>query len=192
MNNSSNTTKEPSYLSRKTRRLRFWLRWPLIWLIVTVRNLFIDSEKQKLYNVKWDSIDEMPIHNWNMILQTGDLKYLFKTEGIVGSKANELWLRLQQDYINEFGLDDTYMQLLRLQKKLTLLNLDYVITKDRFLFNLITMAEKDIESLAIKEGMKFIQLLNHVEKYMGYRIDPKDTSVKRWYSALKNMSENNG
>jgi hypothetical protein len=51
------------------------------------------------------------------------------------------------------------------------------------------MAEADIEALNQGESVKFYQVLDHVEKYKGFAIDPKQTSVIKWYYTLKNISD---
>ena len=71
----------------------------------------------------------MPIYNWIKILETGDLKWLFvRNKGRVSSRSQEHWMKLQQEYLDEFGLDEQYKQRLRLTQKLTNLNLDFVLT----------------------------------------------------------------
>lgn len=138
----------------------------------------------------WGSIEEMPIYNWVKILETGDLKWLYINKGRVSQKAAAHWLNLQQEYINEFGLDESYKQQLRLMKKLKDLNLDFVINRDRSLLNVIRMTEIDLKTDNNKQAISFYQILDHVEKYKGFSIDPKKTSVMKWYYSLKNMSNN--
>lgn len=148
------------------------------------------TETSYLSNL-WADLEEMPINNWRLILETGDLKHLFKSgKGRVSKRCVDHWDDLQQEYIDEFGIDDNYKQLLRLQKKLTELNLDFVITRDRFLLNVIKMTEADIKDLKKGESVKFFEMLDHVEKYKGFAIDPNKYSVKKWYYSLKNISKN--
>lgn len=139
----------------------------------------------------WANIEVMPINNWRLILETGDLKYLFKNrKGRVSQRCANHWDELQQEYIEEFGIEENYKQVLRLEKKLTDLNLDFVITRDRHLLNVIKMTEHDIEEIKQGESIKFYEMLDHVEKYKGFAIDPDKYSVKKWYYSLKNISKN--
>ena len=138
----------------------------------------------------WGTIEEMPIYNWVKILETGDLRWLFIDKGRVTEKSEEHWLTLQQEYIDEFGLDEAYKQQLRLMDKLNNLNLDFVLTRDRSLLNIIKITEIDLEAGGSKEAISFYQILDYVEKYKGFQIDPKKTSVIKWYYSLKNMSNN--
>ncbi len=155
-----------------------------------MNNSLTGTEETSYLGRLWQSIEDMPIYNWIKILETGDLKWLFvKNKGRVSSRSQEHWMELQQEYLDEFGLDEQYKQRLRLTQKLTNLNLDFVLTGDRFTLNLIKMAEVDIEALNQGESVKFYQVLDHVEKYKGFAIDPKKTSVIKWYYTLKNISD---
>ena len=136
----------------------------------------------------WQSIEEMPIYNWIKIIETGDLKYIFKDKGRVSKRCFNKWIELQDEYLKEFGLDEGYSNKLKKIVELTHLNIDYVLTRDRFLFNLIKMAEADLEREGKEEAFNFWQTLDHVEKYKGYSIDPKNTPVIKWYYTLKNMT----
>lgn len=150
------------------------------------------TKKTSYLSKLWIDIEEMPIYNWIKILETSELKWLFILgKGRVVKRTSEHWLTLQQQYIDEFGLDETYKQRLRLMEQLKNLNIDFVITRDRFLLNLIKICEVDIKILSIGKAIKFYEMIDHVEKYKGFRIDPKKISVKSWYYSLKNMSNGN-
>jgi hypothetical protein len=131
----------------------------------------------------------MPIWNWIKVLETGKLEWIFiKGKGRVTKKLAEHWLVLQQQYIDEFGLDEGYKQKLRLMLQLHNLRLNFVIDRDRSLLNEIKMIEIDLESSNTQQPMSFYEIVDHVEKYKGFSLDPKKTSVIKWYYSLKNMS----
>lgn len=190
-NTLSDGTKTTSYLGRTYRKIAFWLWFPVFWTVVKFKNKFRDVDKLKMFGVKWENISEMPIYNWIQILETEDLKWLFKTEGIITKKVEDHWIELQQQYINEFGLEEKYKQRLRLMEQLRDLNNEFVLTRDRFLLNLIKICEADIQILSMGTIIRFNQMVDHVEKYKGFSIDPKTTSVMKWYYSLKNMSRGN-
>lgn len=162
--------------------------WKLIVFIRKIKNWFYDRAQ---FNELWSDIKEMPIYNWISILETGDLGFIFKTKGILGYKASEHWLGLQQEYIDEFGLDESYKQQLRLMDKLHRLNINFCLTRDRSLLNLIKITEIDLNQSNNEKIITFHEILDHAEKYKGFAIDPKKISVSRWYSTLKNMSNGN-
>lgn len=135
------------------------------------------------------SIDDMPIWNWNKILSTGDLKYLFINEkGRVGNKIVNLWNDLQEQYVKKFGIDANLLKEIKLKRKIANLNYDYIITKDKFNETLISIANAELNELHKNSGIDFHELLDHMEKYKGFRIDTKLTSVTSWFTTIKNMS----
>ena len=142
----------------------------------------------------FNTIEDMPIWNWIKVLETGKLEWIFiKGKGRVTKKLAEHWLVLQQQYIDEFGLDEGYKQKLRLMSRLNNLNLDFVLTRDRSLLNEITMIGIDLKASDTQQPISFYDLLDHVEKYKRFSLDPKnpkELSVIKWYHTLKNMSKN--
>lgn len=137
----------------------------------------------------YQSIEFMPVWNWFEILKTGDLKHLFISgKGRVSEKLGELWDTLQDEYITEFGLDDKFKKKLRLLKEKALLNYEFIITGDRFINTQLSIVDADLEELNEGQGITFYELKDHLEKYKGFRIDTKETTVIEWHYALKNMS----
>lgn len=137
----------------------------------------------------YQSIEFMPVWNWFEILKTGDLKHLFISgKGRVSERLGELWDTLQDEYITEFGLDDKFKKKLRLLKEKALLNYEFIITGDRFINTQLSIVDADLEELNEGQGITFYELKDHLEKYKGFRIDTKETTVIEWHYALKNMS----
>ena len=72
-----------------------------------MNNSLTGTEETSYLGRLWQSIEDMPIYNWIKILETGDLKWLFvKNKGRVSSRSQEHWMELQQEYLDEFGLDE--------------------------------------------------------------------------------------
>ena len=64
----------------------------------------------------------------------------------------------------------------------------YILTKDMFINTKLAILEADLEQLNSGEAIGFYSLKDHLEKYKGFRIDPKEFTVIEWHTALKNMS----
>jgi hypothetical protein len=150
----------------------------------------LNGLKNKFYldNV-WTSIKEMPIENWNAILETGDLKHLFKDKGKVSERLYHVWADLQQQHINEFGKSELLKSRIRTMISLTKLNLKFIETKDRSLLNLIEIREMELENQE-QDHFSFYQVLDNVERYKRCLIDPKQYTVIKWYHSLNNMAHN--
>ena len=150
------------------------------------------KRKNSTYNLSestYQSIEDMPIWNWNKIMETRDLKYLFLTgEGVVNKKLGDLWDKLQDEYIKIFGLDEKFLKRLKLLKEKARLNYEFVETKNRFLNTLLSIVDADLKELDSGVSIEFYELKSHLEKHKGYRIDPKTTTVIEWNYDLKSMT----
>jgi len=131
----------------------------------------------------------MPIWNWQEILKTGDLKHLFISgSGRVSKKLADLWDNLQDEYITEFGLDDSFKKQLRLLKEKAILNYNYILTKDPFINTQLSIVDADLDSLNTGKSTSFYETKSYLEKYKGYRMQIKEITVIEWFTDLKNMS----
>lgn len=140
---------------------------------------------EKTYN----DIETMPIWNWYEILKTGDLKHLFVSgSGRVSDKIADLWDELQDQYITEFGLDESFKKQIRLLKEKAILNYNFILTKDPFINTELSIIEADLTELNTGKSVGFYEMKSHLEKYKGFRIPVKEVTVIEWFTDLKNMS----
>lgn len=137
----------------------------------------------------YDSIETMPIYNWNKIVETGELKYLFVNGGRVTKKHAEVWEQIQNEYFKEFGIDPEFKKRIRLMKEVVSLNDEFIQTGDRFILNLINIAELDLKAQKEIKNIRFYDLLDKVMSVKKCYIDPKQYTVIQWYYALKNLSD---
>lgn len=149
--------------------------------------------KQSVYT----DIKKMPVLYWNELVETGDLTCLYKRKngqklGLYTSRLNDIWLDLQQQHMDEFGIDPMLRARVRAMKKLIDLNIKFVESRDRSLLNLINIEEHKLEETLSGHSVKFYKLLDLVSTHKGYRIDPEVMTVIEWYHALKNMSNGEG
>lgn len=142
----------------------------------------------------WVSIEDMPIWNWNKIVEEGSLKFLFKKydKQVISQEVQDVWMDLQQQHVDEFGIDEALNIRMKNMRKVIALNLKFFETRDRSLLNLIAIEELRIEGATSNIKHRFTKVLNHVSKHMGFRINAKDFSVKEWYHALKDMEAAHG
>lgn len=135
----------------------------------------------------WISIEDLPIWNWNKIVETGSLIYLFREykKQEVSEDVVKVWDSLQQQHADEFGIDISLQTRIRTMRKVIGLNVKFLETGDRSLLNLIRVETKRIEDAGSYGKSQFYKVLNYVSKYMGFQIKPKEFSVKEWYHALR-------
>lgn len=152
------------------------------------------TETTSYAEILWTRIDEMPAWNWHMIIEESDLKYLFKSKSvnIRSDILNAVWENLQQQYMNEFGTDNSLINRIKTMRKLIGLNLKFCETGDRSLLNLIKVEEARLAASSNVQKMKFYKVLDVVSSHKGFRINPKEFTVIEWYYALKNMASQHG
>lgn len=150
--------------------------------------LFSLNKKLEFYN----SIDEMPIHNWLQIQETNDLVWVMKEpKDVKRSELNQLEEALQtmtDQYIDTFGISDSYRKILKLKGELRCLEIDFIITAQRTILTLIDIKKAELK-IAIEKAnnIKSLNARVHAQKYMGQAIDMKITSVKFFYEILQEM-----
>jgi len=148
-----------------------------------------ETRNELFYSKIWTSIEDMPIWNWNKIIETGDLQYLYKekNEGLT-ERLFEVWNDLQDQHMQEFGVDDMLRIRLKTMKKIIKLNDKYIQTGDRSVLNLISVEEQRLEESKTKFDIRFYKVLDVVSNHKGFDVDPKTFTVIKWYHALNNMS----
>lgn len=167
------------------------------------RNLFYSIFKGKQESLSvYNSIEDLPMWNWNKIHETKNLNYLLKKKdyknlpNIFKKTLVDNWLDLNQQVFDEFGMSDKYEQYIRLTKLQIQLRCEKVIQEDRFLINEVNVLQVDIDALfSDKENQSFDQVMVGLEKYLGFRLDSKKITVRKYNDYLKfinSQSKGNG
>lgn len=138
----------------------------------------------------YESIEDMPIYNWFKV-NNGDLRFMLVklTTKYDGQKAKEAFDNLYREYIDVFGISESYLKVIELKKNISVLKIEKALTGDRFLNNFIRMAEielNDINAKTNKTNTNEVKV--HLEKYLGFRLNEKETSVKEYYTYLNVMA----
>lgn len=126
----------------------------------------------------------MPLYNW-LKCNEGDLKYTRKDLEIGKDSIDEkAWNILYDEFIKKFGLSKVYEKLLKQMKKKAEIELDYVLSGDRFKLTMLEMETRRLESIlsSAGTGISTDQALIHLSKWVGYWIKTKDISVLEFYN----------
>ena len=79
--------------------------------------------------VLYDSIETLPIKRWYDIIKTGELKHLFISgKGPVTEETYDLWLDIQQQYYDEFGITAEFRERIMKMQELVDLQCDFIAT----------------------------------------------------------------
>lgn len=140
----------------------------------------------------YNSIDEMLLYNW-IKCTSGEIKYVRKGEkgNVVNDKL--VWEKIYDSYLKEYGLSPAYKKLLNEIKQKTLLEIDYVITKDRFKLTQIELSIVKLENMLSNNGsgMTIQQTLIHFSKWLGSWVDAKNITVRDYFNLLKEYGKEN-
>ena len=141
----------------------------------------------------FNSIEDLPIWNWWKIAETGNLGYLYKDEKEYNSNDNslvELWSKIQDEYLDEFGITDDFKEMLTLKKRWINQKANFLITGERFLLNEIEEIEIDLKE--IEQGgvtVKKDETVIMLEEKLGRELEPKNMSVKKYYNYINYYSK---
>ncbi len=135
----------------------------------------------------YTSIEDLPIWNWNKIIEKQDLTFLYRIEGDYTDRLIPIWENIQQQHLDEFGYSDEMKSRERLMLKIIRLNCKFIETRNRVILNFIKVAQKKLELKDLAGNIKFGKLLMVVTKHMGFRIDPKKFTVYEWYHTLNSL-----
>ena len=143
----------------------------------------------------YKNIDEMPIYNWFKVQETNDLTWLLKEKEDCTTKQMlvlEMYIqKMRDEYIDTFGISDTYRKILVLQGELACLEIDFIIKQDKKIRVFINLKRNELEKLIAKSQKKdSVNIQVHASKYMGGAlINMKTTSVKEFYGILAEMQK---
>ena len=149
----------------------------------------ISSNTQGEY---WISIDDMPLYNW-LKCNEGDLKFARKSDK--GTSENDIksWEILYNEYLKVFGINKKYEKYLIACKKRAKLQAEYVITKIKFRITEIEIQNAKIKALELYfgGGQDVDVILMWVSKFLGYKVSKKETTVKEYFTLLKEYGKAN-
>lgn len=151
------------------------------------------KKKSRIQKVDyWDSILDMPIYNWFMVEETNDLSWLLKYRIVIGEKKtiilSKAWDGLISQYIDRFGISDSFLQICLIRKAISVLRINEVLLNQ----NNTTFIEIETEKLKnlSQEGQKQtgFQVKAMLERNLKFRLDPKQVTVVEYFTHLEEMN----
>ena len=99
---------------------------------------------------------------------------------------------LYDEYIDTFGISQQLNDILSLQNEILVLKIDLTLTKDNGIKTFIELKELELaDKLNVKQS-KTNTAKVAIEKYLGFRINEKEVTVKEYYDYLQAIKEDNG
>lgn len=141
----------------------------------------------KLYN----SIEEMPVYNWFKCIDLKDYSYCAIDKVNVDlEKCKEAFSNLYNEFLDTFGINESLKQVIELQNEITILKIDKVLTENNSLQTFIELKQIELDELINVKAEKTKTYKVEIEKFLGFRINEKEVSVKEYYEYLEALKEN--
>jgi len=147
----------------------------------------------------YDSIDNMPVWNFEKINHTSDFSYLFKNRKmfksvsknrLIRNKLETIWAKLYDEFISEIGLSEEFKNYIEAQKQIVNHYYKAIVEGQRHELNFAKIKEIELEEkLNTLSNMQIDEMCIRVSKHIGYEINPHKISVKTFYKHLKVLSD---
>ena len=147
----------------------------------------------------YKSIKHLPLENW-FECSDGNLEFT-RINPEQGTKANDkkAWDEIYNSFIQLVGLDENFLRYIELLKSRALKQLEFVEgvkdgKRDRKLMNGIREISARIsayEKTLSLGGSDRYELLQHLGKMQGYRIDPLTTKTIEYFKLIDKLKKQN-
>lgn len=151
----------------------------------------------KVFNlpIYYDSIDNLPIHNWFMIHQKNDDSYLIISGNKKFARTKTLRHNLDKifcEYIDSFGISAEFKQILKLKANIAVLKYKEYCLDDKGATTLREVAEIELEALLNKSmnSKKIKSATPAISKFFGgMQVDEYKMTVRQYYTYLETLKE---
>lgn len=139
----------------------------------------------------FNSIHDLPIFNFDKVVTTNSLEWLFKKpvkpEKIGASKMIKLqkaWMNIEEEMFNEFGCDEDYKQYVRLSLEAMSLRIRAYKENNAAHITFAQIKEFQAKSLISKStGSKLYENVANLNR-IGYTVKVRETTVAEYYSII--------
>lgn len=97
-----------------------------------------------------------------------------------------MWENIFDSYLQEFGLNKKYEMMLKAIQKRALLEIDFVLTRDRFKLTQIELQVERLKSMIsnANNGMSIEKTLIYLSKWIGQWINTKSITTREYFNLL--------
>ena len=153
-------------------------------------NFWRKSEKN-LHNI-YDSIETLPIWNWNKIQNTSNLDFLLINKSNKKNKyvkdLESIWLKIQNEYIDRYDVSDVYKKLIEIKSNIALHKIDFYLYNKKVARTYWRIEEIKLKDLLSDKETSFESSLIAIKRYMGFNLNPKTTTVMEYFDYIKEIN----
>lgn len=103
--------------------------------------------------------------------------------------ASVAYSMIQDEIVDNFGVNDTFQKILRLKVKIAILKAEIALTGDRTRLLFIERAEQKIQELQETEPKNDIyEAIFHIQRYLSYKINIDSYTVWEFLNDSKHIS----
>ena len=143
----------------------------------------------------YQTVEDLPMWNFRQILETGDIKYLYKLDNYTKLPEKDLdfkiWDNIFWDYIDKKGIDYNFKLRIELKAKLAILENEQVY-KDKNNYTKIELTKQKLRDLQTNTK-KNADLENDaiLSKFMGFAMQPRKHTVSQYIGFEKLLIQSN-
>ena len=102
------------------------------------------------------------------------------------ARDEQAFCKIHDEYLNRYGLNKQYKELLQVMKKKAEIQLKYITTKDKFSLTLLEIEEENLKMILANngQGISIEQTLIHLSKFVGYWIRAKEITAGEYFTLL--------
>jgi hypothetical protein len=132
----------------------------------------------------------MPTFNYLKVVDEDNITFMIKKKGLFGNheKAFE---NIQRQLVDRFGLSESFIEIIELQKEIIALKCEVAISGDKFNNTFIRIHEEELKQKLEQKSLKSNELKILIEKWIGFKLNLHELSVSEWFSYLHQYSEFN-
>ena len=140
----------------------------------------------------YEDIDELPLFNW-IKCTSNELTYVRRDKNGTEEEDIEAWEKIYDSYILEYGLSDMYKKLLNAMRKKALLEVDFIITRERFKLTEIEMQIANLDAMLMNKGsgITIEQSLIHLSKWIGSWVNVKTITTREYFNLMEEYGKEN-
>jgi hypothetical protein len=138
-------------------------------------------------NYYYESIDDILLFNWWKVRE-GEIKYCRKDLSKGTRQQDEkAYEKINDSYLAEFGFDAEVTRIIEIRQRIAMLQCDFVIEDNQYYRNEIRRLEKELVEILTRDqnGLSNDVVLIHLEKWMGFRLDEKKITARKFYLIVK-------
>jgi hypothetical protein len=143
----------------------------------------------------YESIEDFPVYNWFKCIETKDysccLMNVKQYKPTLLVKCEEQFNKLYLEFIDTFGISKDLREIIELQKQILALKIELKLGK-RTAQTFLTIKELELDEKMETEKPKTNLHKVAIEKYLGFRLNLKEVTVKEYYNYLEAIKTDNG